>query len=128
MKRTEFEQRLLKYFQTTVKLFLPSDILSICDTPNKLIEYVGFTSTIVRLPLNDRNEDARRLNKNIRKKGTPLHWHMHNYIMSRIPSDLYLILNPSLGIETDPATGLQHVVATKSKRLLNANMTKGTDQ
>jgi len=128
MKRSEFEQRLLKYFQTTVKLFLPSDILTLCETPNKLIEYVGVTSTIVRLPMNDRNEDARRLNKNIRKKGTPLHWHLHNYIMSRIPSDLYLIRNPSLGLEIDPTTGLQHVVATTSKRLVNANMFKGYDQ
>ena len=118
---------MLKYFQTTVKLFLPSDILIICDTPNKLVEYVGVTKTIVRLPLNDRNEDARRFNKNIRKKGTPLHWHMHNYIMSRIPSDLYLIRNPSLGIETDPVTGLQHVVASTSKRLANANIAKGDE-
>jgi len=62
MKRSEFEQRLLKYFQTTVKIFLPSDILALCETPNKLIEYVGVTETIVRLPMNDRNEDARRLN------------------------------------------------------------------
>jgi len=41
--------------------------------------------------------------------------------MSRIPTDLYLIRNPSLGIETDPSTGVQQVVQKKSKRLINAN-------
>lgn len=76
---------------------------------------------MIKLPLNDRNEDARRFNKNIKKKSTPMHWHLHNFIMSRIPSDLFLIRNPSLGIETDPITGLKTVVAKKSKRLMNAN-------
>ena len=49
-----------------------------------------------------------------------MHWHLHNFIMSRIPSDLFLIRNPSLGIETDPS-GLKVVVAKKSRRLMNAN-------
>ena len=44
--------------------------------------------------------------------------------MSRIPTDLYLIRNPSLGIEADPATGLMQVVEKKSKRVLNANKFK----
>ena len=50
-----------------------------------------------------------------------MHWHLHNYIMSRIPSDLYLIRNPSLGIEVDSTTGFKSVIAKKSKRLMNAN-------
>lgn len=52
----DFEQKLTEYFQTVVKIYLPKDILNIADTPNKLIEYVGHTPLIIRLPKNDRNE------------------------------------------------------------------------
>jgi len=127
MKRSEFEQKFIRYFQQSCKLYLPSDIFTLCETPNQLIEYVGWSDEIMKLPKEDRNEDARRLNPNIKKKGTPIHWHLHNYIMSRIPTDLYLIRNPSLGIETDPATGLKTVISKKSQRLLNANKFNNRD-
>ena len=34
IRKSEFESKLISYFQTTVKLFLPNDILQLCETPN----------------------------------------------------------------------------------------------
>ena len=83
---------------------MPRDILTLCETPNQLIEYVGYTQTVIRLPLNDRNEMKQKTNPRLKKRPTPLHYHLHNFVMSRIPSDIYKIRNPSLGIEKDAAT------------------------
>lgn len=40
--------------------------------------------------------------------------------MSRIPSDLFVMRNPSLGITKDPVNGKLTVVSKPSQRLLNA--------
>jgi len=41
MGKKSLEEKLTKYFQDTVKLYLPIEILTLCETPNQLIEYVG---------------------------------------------------------------------------------------
>lgn len=56
-----------------------------------MIDYVGATPFMMKLPINDRNEKVRETNPRIRKKGTPMHYHLHNFIMWRIPSDFYNI-------------------------------------
>ena len=53
---------------------------------------------MMKLPVNDRNEKVRETNPRIRKKGTPMHYHLHNFIMWRITSDFYNIQTPSLDI------------------------------
>ena len=72
-----------------------------CHTPNELINFVGLTPFVIMLPKNDRNEFIRINNPRIRKKGTPLHYHLHNFIMWRIPTDFYKIKSPSLGFDGD---------------------------
>ena len=99
---------------------MPRDILQLCETPHQLIEYVGFTNSIIRLPQCDRNEIKIKTNKRLKKKSTPLHYHLHNFIMSRIPTDIYKVRNPSLGIERDQDTGTLIVTEKKSKRLQEA--------
>lgn len=61
-----------------------------------------------------------KTNPRLKKRATPLHYHLHNFIMSRIPSDMFRIRNPSLGIEKDPKTGQLIVTQKKSKRLTEA--------
>ena len=100
-KKSFFEQKLSQYFQSIVKIYLPKDVLNTCVTPNQLIEYVGCTPFVVQLPQNDRNEKVRLLNPKIRRRGIPLHWHLWNFIMWRVPSDLYKIKNPSLTIKNN---------------------------
>lgn len=101
-KTVKMEKRLQQYFQTIVKIYLPKNILTEkCLTPIQLIEYVGQTPFVIMLPKNDRNEWIRINNPKIRKKATPLHYHLHNFIMWRIPSDFYKIKTPSLALVGD---------------------------
>ena len=60
-----------------------------------------------------------KTNPRLKKRAVPLHYHLHNFIMSRIPSDIFIIRNPALGIEKD---GKDKLVVTqkKSKRLTEA--------
>ena len=110
-KVVKMEKRIQQYFQTIVKIYLPKNILTEkCLTPIQLIEYVGLTPFVIMLPKNDRNEWVRINNPKIRKKATPLHYHLHNFIMWRIPSDFYKIKTPSLSLVGD------QVKYQKSKR------------
>ena len=115
--KVEFEHKLTEYFQSVVKIYFPKDILQLCETPNKLVEYFGYTQTTIRLPKNDRNELPRMTNPKIKKKSTPLHYHLHNFIMSRIPSDYYRIRNPSLAVDVDPDSGWLKVSHKTFKRV-----------
>lgn len=53
------------------------------------------------LPKNDRNDWIRLENPRIRKRATPLHYHLHNFLMWRIPSDNYRIQSPTLSLVGD---------------------------
>ena len=57
----------------------------------------------------------------LKKRGTPLHYHLHNFVMSRIPTDLYRVRNPSLALEKNPTSSNLVVTQKKSKRLLEAS-------
>ena len=61
-----------------------------------------------------------KTNPRLKKRSTPLHYHLHNFIMSRIPSDIFIIRNPSLGIEKDTKSNSLVVTQKKSKRLTEA--------
>ena len=50
----------------------------------------------VKLPNNERNSRDRVENPKIRKRATPLHYHLLNFIMWRVPSDFYSIRKPGL--------------------------------
>ena len=110
------ESKLTNHFQKVVRIYLPRHILSLCETPNEFIEYVGFTNFVIPLPRCDRNEIQATTNPRIKKRSTPLHYHLHNFIMSRIPSDIYKIRNPSLRVDKDDK-GHMSVRLAKSQRL-----------
>ena len=99
------ESKLTNHFQKVVRIYLPKEILRLCETPNEFIEYVGFTNFVIPLPRCDRNEIQATTNPRIKKRSIPLHYHLHNFIMSRIPSDIYKIRNPSLRVEKDEKSG-----------------------
>ncbi len=61
-----------------------------------------------------------KTNPRLKQRGTPLHYHLHNFVMSRIPSDIFVIRNPSLGIEKDPKSNQLVTTQKKSKRLTEA--------
>jgi len=75
---------------------------------------------VIRLPACDRNELIIKTNSRLKQRTTPLHYHLHNFVMSRIPTDIYKIRNPSLGLERDPKTGLLVAKTMRSKRLTEA--------
>jgi hypothetical protein len=103
-----------------VRLFLPRDILKFCETPNQLIEYVGQTNSLLKLPNLDRNDKSQRENSNIRKMAVPLHIMLRNFIMNRIPSDLYRMRNPRMRIEKDK-DNKQVIVQKQIPRVLPTN-------
>jgi hypothetical protein len=55
----------------------------------------------MKLPACDRNDEERMHNKKIRKKALPLHFNLINFIMNRVPSDLYRMRNPKMRIEKE---------------------------
>ena len=59
------------------------------------------TNSLLKLPNIDRNDIHQRENPFIRKKPLPLHIIMRNFIMNRIPSDLYRMRNPKMRLEKE---------------------------
>lgn len=72
---------------------------------------------MILLPKCDRNEIPAITNPRIKKRAIPLHYHLHNFIMSRVPSDIYKIRNPSLHIDTDSKKSLMSVRLKRSAKL-----------
>ena len=68
MSMKDFEEKITLYYQQTVRVYLPRDVLKLCETPNQFIEYVGLMNWIMKLPACDRNDEERRHNTKIRKK------------------------------------------------------------
>lgn len=89
-----FESKLTHHFQENLKIYLPKDMLKLCETPNELIEYVGQTKEVLRLQETDRNEVYVQNNGNIYKRATPAYVYLANFIMNRVPSDIYRLKNP----------------------------------
>ena len=44
-----FEQKLYAHFQDSLKLYFPKDIMKLCETPMKLIDYVSKVKEVIRL-------------------------------------------------------------------------------
>ena len=93
-----------------MKVYLPPNILDECPSPQSLIDHVGSAPFVIKLPNNDRNEKVRQTNPRIKKRGTPLHYHLHNFIMWRVPSDYYLVRKPGFSVQDG------EVVSKKSRR------------
>ena len=68
------------------------------------------TPWVIPLPKNDRNDFYRLNNPKIRKRPVPLHYHLHNFMMTRVPSDYYRLQRPSLALQGD------QLMIKKSKR------------
>ena len=111
------EDRITNHFQKVVRIYLPKHILTLCETPEHLIEYVGHTNFMIPLPKCDRNENPAITNPRIKKRSIPMHYHLHNFIMSRVPSDIYKIRNPSINVEKDSKSGILNVTQKRSARL-----------
>lgn len=97
----KLEKKLQVYFQTIVKVYFPNGILQSCKTPNELMAHCGMTPWVIPLPKNDRNDWSRLNNPKIRKRPVPLHYHLHNFMMTRVPSDYYRLQRPSLALQGD---------------------------
>ena len=96
---------------------MPVEILKHCETPNQLIEYVGLMNWIMKLPACDRNDEVRMHNTRIRKKQLPPHFNLINFIMNRVPSDLYRMRNPKLKIEKDKKSKNGHLEVNQKSTL-----------
>lgn len=85
-----------------MKLFFPKDILRKCETPLELIEYVSKVKDTLRLQetfrgkVSDRNEWHLHNNPNVSRRSLPAYRYLYNFIMNRVPSDLYRVKNPKL--------------------------------
>jgi hypothetical protein len=105
-----FEQKLYAHFQDSLKLFLPKDILKKSETPLELFECVSKVKDTLRLQetfrgkVSDRNEWHLLNNPNVSRKRTPAYMYVYNFIMNRVPSDLYRVKNPPLTLETRKST------------------------
>lgn len=89
-----------------MKLYFPKDFLRLkegdkylADTPNKLIDYVSRIKENLKLPYNDRNENHWEYNVNLYRRSIPSYIYVYNFIMNRVPSDIYRIKNPKLEIQ-----------------------------
>jgi hypothetical protein len=100
-QQAKLEKKLQVYFQTIVKVYFPNGILQSCKTPNELMAHCGMTPWVIPLPKNDRNDWSRLNNPKIRKRPVPLHYHLHNFMMTRVPSDYYRLQRPSLALQGD---------------------------
>lgn len=89
-----------------MKLYFPKDIFKlkdsqnqpIADTPAKLIDYVSKVKDKLQLPYKDRNESHLENNFNLYRSSTPSYIYLFNFLMNRVPSDIYRIKNPKLEI------------------------------
>jgi len=82
-----------------VKVFLPKDVLKQCETPNELIEFIGITNTILKLQECDRNEVHYETNPFIYRRKIALYMYLFNFVMNRVPSDIYRFKNPPLSFD-----------------------------
>ena len=105
-----FELKLFSHFQDAVKLYFPKEILKICETPLDLIEYVSKVKETLKLEetfrgkVSDRNEYHLLNNPNLYRRSTPGYIYLYNFIMNRVPSDLYRVKNPKLEIDRAAAS------------------------
>ena len=76
-----------------------------CETPQDLIDYVSKIKDTLRLQetfrgkMSDRNEYQLLNNPNVYRRSTPAYIYLFNFIMNRVPSDLYRVKNPKLNID-----------------------------
>ena len=76
--------------------------MKMCETPLDLIDYVSKVKDVLRLQetfrgkVSDRNEYHLLNNPNVYRRSTPGYIYLFNFIMNRVPSDLYRVKNPKL--------------------------------
>ena len=107
----QFEQKISQHFQETLKLYFPKEILKLCETPMALIDYVSKVKEVLKLRETDKNEMIIENNSNLYRRSVPGYIYLHNFIMNRVPTDIYRIKNPKLEIERDKSAA-----ATNSNR------------
>lgn len=72
-----------------------------CETPIDLIEYVSKVNEVIKLKDSERNEQEIETNPNLYRRSIPGYIYLLNFIMNRVPTDIYRIKNPKLEIEKD---------------------------
>ena len=76
-----------------------------CETPLDLIEYVSKVNQTLRLSetfrgkISERNEYQLQHNPNLYRRSVPGYIYLYNFIINRVPSDLYRVKNPKLDID-----------------------------
>lgn len=95
-----FESKLTQYFQETIKIYLPKDVLRTYETPNALISFVGYTNLILKLQETDRNEIHFETNSFLYRSKIAGYQYVVNFIMNKIPSDIYRFKNPKMQLDS----------------------------
>ncbi len=102
-----FEQKINQHFQDALKLYFPKDMLAKYPTPNELIDYVSKIKDVLKLQetfrgkVHERNEEQLLTNPNLYKRAIPAYMYLYNFMMNRVPTDLYRVKNPQF----DPNSG-----------------------
>lgn len=60
------------------------------------------TKSMLKLQANDRNEVHFENNPNLYRRGIPGYIYYYNFIMNRVPSDIYQFKNPRYGAKAEP--------------------------
>jgi hypothetical protein len=86
-----------------VKIFLPKDVITKynCETPNDLIDFIGITNQVLKIQECDRNEIHYEKNPLLYRRGIPGYQYIVNFIMNRVPSDIYRFKNPRYTFDKD---------------------------
>jgi len=133
----QLEQKVQLYFQDNLKIYLPKDIFRLCETPNELIEHIGFTNVMLTLHPNERNEVIMEKNNVLYSRGIPGYEYLYYFIMNRIPSDIYRLKNPKFEVDEDTgkakkeginADGRMMVVEEASEEGEDHQATEGEDE
>lgn len=105
----DLETKLYSHYQDSLKLYFPKNILLTCDSPSSLIDYVSTVKETLRLQetfrgkVSARNEQQLVNNPNVYRRSTPAYILLFNFIMNRVPSDLYRVRNPKLNLGSKDA-------------------------
>ncbi len=85
----------------------------IADTPAKLIDYVSKVKDKLTLPYKDRNEQHLESNFNLYRSSIASYMYLYNFLMNRVPSDIYRIKNPKLEIGSEIRGGNSRVFTVR---------------
>ena len=124
-----FEQKIYAHYQDSLKLFFPKDLLvTRCQTPRELLDYVSRIKDVLRLTetfrgkVHQRNEDQISTNPKLYKRAIPLYMYLYNFMMNRVPTDLYRVKNPKDGSKVASTGGAKDLLKKANFTMTNIDL------